>query len=349
MKGVLDCWRGDLPHFDRIIALRRSTISNRNKEWRLSLSKFITLSDLHPPRMAILESIGLMFLGAVIKSVVDWVTVRVHAAESVSAKVAAANEALPVGADTTVDHIHFRRYLFHNLADRRYGMFVLGAPTGSGKSTMIGVVLEQFRRKQSNRHALYFKRGESILKRQSLNLLLGFPEDDALSDNLPAGSILVIDQVDFPLCDLTADMKSYLRQIATDSYNSKRYHVVVVVSNPQVMRAILRLNNSEKIQALCPPGVLQWDQQLLRQLIEERFGSWTVADKEMLLHASTNAQAPGVVSHVQNAVPTASDSSPVPRTTFVNMAENYSTAKQQMWEEFDQALYDILFGNYTLP
>jgi hypothetical protein len=57
-----------------------------------------------------------------------------------------------------------------------------------------------------------------------------------------------IDQLDLALGKLDIDMQQYLVELATESYNSKVYAIVICVSHPEVYDKIAKLNGRYQVK-----------------------------------------------------------------------------------------------------
>jgi len=83
---------------------------------------------------------------------------------------------------------------------------------------------------------LLIKNGRTILLTKGLHSIFHIPSEFSLSDFLPKNSVIIIDQIDFQMDPLPADIRSYLTELATDSSNSGTFKIVLCVSDAKVIR-----------------------------------------------------------------------------------------------------------------
>jgi energy-coupling factor transporter ATP-binding protein EcfA2 len=108
------------------------------------------------------------------------------------------------------------------------GLFVFGAPSGAGKTTYLNAALKIFLQTHPERLVFYI----SGLTPKVIEENLKIPAGRLFSDFLPDGSIIVIDQDDEKNSELSGSITFLLTQFATQSRNSRTFHVLIAVSNP---------------------------------------------------------------------------------------------------------------------
>ena len=103
-----------------------------------------------------------------------------------------------------------------------------------------------------------FKGGSYLVSINKICDFLGIPHHKTLSDFIPEGSIIIIDQVDFTGDAFNETIQSNITELATDSHNSKKYLVILSISNPNFALKTLGCNGSEKINIMFSPLDLRW-------------------------------------------------------------------------------------------
>ena len=136
-----------------------------------------------------------------------------------------------------------------------YGVLIISAPTGSGKSTYLMKALEKMTPKKRMK---IFIGGEYL---QDLKMILssfGIPGYGKLSKYLSKGSIIIIDQVDFTIDAFNNTIQRNITDLATDSHNSKNYLVILCLSDAQFALKALKCNGGLKINLAVSPAELKW-------------------------------------------------------------------------------------------
>jgi hypothetical protein len=183
------------------------------------------------------------------------------------------------------------------LEDEDGGVWIFGAPAGYGKTTYLAHQIETFRMKFPKREVIVFPNGTSVLNNKKISQVLGVPENEPLSRYIPDGSIIVLDQFDIGE-SLSEDTKEYIRDLATDSRNSKKYSVIISVSNYQTMFDLLSINGGEKVKDICHPNFIQWTDTEVAHYINKMFNDWTDNNKHRLIESCESARSPGVLFDV---------------------------------------------------
>jgi hypothetical protein len=233
-----------------------------------------------------------------------------------------------------------------------YGVLVFAAPQGSGKSTSVNVAAASISANRSIKLKL-IKNGSTVLTNQDLNSHLKIPTGRALSDFLPANSVIILDQIDFS-SPLSESLCNYITDLATDSHNSKIYKIVLCVSNSNVAKQILNCNGREKIQLLCPYISLAWTDTQLRSFIQYKLPQLPTDEYDKLTKLARKCKnSPGLINKAYGASNTYDNVSTVSMTTYVinnsskicevipanewiNL-EDYATQSEFSWMEFNKA------------
>lgn len=143
----------------------------------------------------------------------------------------------------------------HNiLKQSNYGLMVISAPPGTGKSTYLFKALQLMTPK---RRMKIFIGGAYLQDFKYILSTFGIPEHSRkLSQYLPPGSVIIIDQVD--LTEFNEAIRVNVIDLATDSHNSKKYLVILCLSNANFTRRVLDCNGGEKINLAVSPADLRW-------------------------------------------------------------------------------------------
>lgn len=101
-------------------------------------------------------------------------------------------------------------------------VFVVGAPAGSGKTTYVIESIRKFM--TSSKRCVKYVRQANCSSSTAFKSMIGMPPAVCVSDYLPVGAVVVIDQVDFNM--VTAEISSFIIELATESRNTKIFHVI---------------------------------------------------------------------------------------------------------------------------
>ena len=154
-----------------------------------------------------------------------------------------------------------------------FGLLVFGSPNGSGKSAYIDNLIRTYP------HIIYVRNTKPwILIMDKLNITNMRP----VSDQYPnGGTIFIMDNMN--IGKLSNEMKAYLTELATDSFNSKKFKVLCCTSDIDTYHDMLQLNNGHKIQSICEPSLTKWDSGLMTQYVRRRLPWWKEDDQNELV------------------------------------------------------------------
>jgi hypothetical protein len=141
------------------------------------------------------------------------------------------------------------------LQESEYGLLVISAPAGTGKSTYLMKALQNMTPK---RRMKIFTGGSYLQDFKKILSAFGIPGYAKLSRYLPEKSIVIIDQVDFTGAAFNETIQGNITELATDSHNSKKYLVILCVSDANFAKKVLLCNGGEKINLAVPPEILKW-------------------------------------------------------------------------------------------
>ena len=279
-------------------------------------------------------------VGALGKEIVEWlklnysarrcyVQYRINELRS-SATLIDTKDVVVVPYDT------IERIIDDTLEDQDGGVWIFGAPAGSGKTTYLGRQIQIFRSKFPKREIVIFPNSISVIRDKKINQLLGVPDSEPLSRYLPDGTVIILDQFDISE-SLPEETKEYILYLATDSRNSKKYSVFISVSNPETMIDLLKINGGEKVKDMCHPTYIKWTSTEASQYIGEMFKDWTNEDKCSLLKSCRLSYSPGVLFDAYKM----KQSRRYSVDDVVKFAESLDEKKSKKWEEFN-----TIFENY---
>lgn len=209
-----------------------------------------------------------------------------------------------------------------------YGLFVLAAPAGSGKSTFIKMALPKLRTKFS-----YIKllRDSTNLFGKNLQESLCIPKHCALSEYLPSGTLIIIDQIDFKADSLPPDVKAYITGLAADSVNSRKFKLIFCVSQPDTAREILSCNGGEKVQEICCRDSLVCSKDQLEAFIRVKLPQLSSAGQETLKSlAKACGNSPGLI---ERASALADGKDDISKENWKAL-ERYANARAASWRMF---------------
>lgn len=218
------------------------------------------------------------------------------------------------------------------------GVWIVGAPSGSGKTTYIGDYIAKLRQDSWYTSRIAVFDGNAIVP-LCLHKALSINENERLSEYIPKGYKLIIDQVDIKESLFSLEMQNYIVRLATDSRNSKRYAVLICVSDPTVMRIMLSLNNYDKISELCPPSYLHWNEDLVRKFIDEKYTAWEEDEKNRLFELTKSAKSCGALINAGQHI-SVSGSGSKPSYIESNITRAV-TNKNKLWD-----IYEEVFEGY---
>lgn len=207
------------------------------------------------------------------------------------------------------------------------GIQVLFAPAGTGKTTYLALVSQEHKVKGEHVEFVSCAASKQHLY-ACLNIL---NEAFQLSEVLPEKTVLVLDQMETPI--LGPELKSMLLEIALDSRKSKRFNVILSVSNIEAAKKILSLNGNDKIKSLGRCAEYRWGRELVTAYVEQskQYTAWTDADRASLVELAIVAGAPEFLFQLEDEkAPTAAL---LREERIVESAKRYATA----WENAAKA------------
>lgn len=128
---------------------------------------------------------------------------------------------LPPG-EVIVETRNIVALLIKTLESDWYGVLLIGAPTGAGKSTYLSLAVKRYRTKNSiNNNSIYYFDKFNI----DLFSEIGMPKGSHPSIYFPQNTLIIIDQIDLKEEQLTPELKDFIVYLATNSRNFKTYRV----------------------------------------------------------------------------------------------------------------------------
>jgi hypothetical protein len=163
------------------------------------------------------------------------------------------------------------------------GVHVLAGPPGTGKSTALGEAIRSFRRANPTRKVAVMP-AHIFTQDNAIHMALGVPSWSSLSEYVPAGSVIVIDDLDiFPERLAKFRIIQYMMELARDSYNSGKYQILLVVSDPTSMKALFAKSTGREIGLVCNPADLKWSREQLHEYVSCTLLHWARRDQAALL------------------------------------------------------------------
>ena len=229
------------------------------------------------------------------------------------------------------------------------GIHILGGPAGCGKTTLLNFAMQSIRDNGSNRNILYLRdNSKQLFKDRNFHKTLHIPKRTSMSNHFPEGSVIVIDQFDLTLPELTSEMQNYIQEIASQNYNTV-FNLILVVSDPQVMKVLLDTNDY-KILTLCNPMKLKWGYDQATNYVDEHFSHrccWTPNYFASLTDSITKAGMPCMISLINEGHSGRRDADnllPMSPAQCVEIAEGEASMMSNVWEEWKGfEAYDFYF------
>jgi len=213
-----------------------------------------------------------------------------------------------------------------------FGLFVFAAPVGSGKSTVIRIVLQEIKSRKLGMNLKLIKNGNSILQNQKFHECMKIPLNRPPCNYLPSNSCIIMDQIDFTVKSLSYSLCSYITDLATDSFNSKQYKIVMCVSNALLAKAIIECNGYEKIQPLCDFTSLVWSNDQLDCFIRLKLPNLPIEDIEKIRQlAQACKNSPGLVVKASSLV----EKDCISKQQW-EILNRYSNRNNNSWVEFER-------------
>ena len=206
---------------------------------------------------------------------------------------------IQLASSVVIDHDSFKAELSRRFrfGVRCGGVSILGSPAGSGKSTYLSRYIPLLA--QENRVGFIFLKADAdFLSQRGLHDHLGIPKNKKISDYIPKGTIIVLDQCDIKHRHIKPEMEQYVIDIATDSSNTLSFHVIVCVSDSDVFAdMVMHYNNGQKISQLCLPSAVKWTHDQIKRYISVSLPDWSLDDLEKFTALLSDVKSPGPVWH----------------------------------------------------
>lgn len=256
-------------------------------------------------------------------------TAQIHVDWSMRARLN--SDSMNLDDSLVVPNLPFCKSLIHILELRTGGVFVVGAPAGSGKTTYVIESIKKFM--ASNKRCVKYVRQANCASSSAFKSMIGMPPGGCVSEYLPAGSVVVIDQIDFDV--ITSEMAAFIIELATESRNTKAFHVILCVSSATMMNSILELNGGEKIVTAVASKVIEWDEDQISALATFMLKGWLKSDVDQVVKALAISKSAGTVWSWCNKFNQAKYTqwADVKEESRLNMLSG-ALKKQQMWETF---------------
>lgn len=209
------------------------------------------------------------------------------------------------------------------------GIAVIFAPTGSGKTTYLAKIADEYKR--SGRNVKFIS---CVANKQHLYDTLGVPKMHYnLSEVIPDQTVVILDQMESVV--FGEELKSMLREIALDSRKIKNYTIIVSVSAPEVAQSILSLNGNDKISSLGSASDFRWSREMVSSYVEQsqQYTGWSDVDKMKLVALAVTAGSPGFLFSLEN-LDKPTPSSVLDSKKVRSMANSYAAA----WSSVDREL-----------
>ena len=170
---------------------------------------------------------------------------------------------------------------------------VVYGPPGVGKSTYLrDFAMRQIR---GGRHAVVLVSVTSILE---LKNLLSIPVNSEISEFIPDGSIIILDQQENIQSSECTDIM-YIT-LALEAWRTGKFHVFVCISKPVAAKRVLNLNGGEKITMVCPSVDLKADKDKLDTFIASRLTTMATDEREELRRLSHHTGVLGILVDAAN-------------------------------------------------
>ena len=170
---------------------------------------------------------------------------------------------------------------------------VIYGPSGVGKSTY----LRDFamRHIHGGRHAVVLTSVTSMLE---LKNLLSIPINSEISNFVPVGSIIILDQQENIQSSECTDIM--YRALALEARRTGKFHVFVCISKPVAAKRVLNLNDGDKINVVCPSVDLKVDKDKLDTFIASRLTTMATDEREELRRLSHSVGVLGILVDAAN-------------------------------------------------
>eukprot|EP01036_Dinobryon_divergens_P035001 gene35001-45306_t len=231
-------------------------------------------------------------------------------------------------------------------SEETFGIFVLAAPEGSGKSTFTKMTMERLKTQHRSIYLKLILIGADLLLQKNLHECLKIPPRRPLSDFLPELTLIFIDQVDFLMdfnsSSLSEQLVLYLTGLAANSVNSKLFKIIICVSKPEVAHGILNCNGSEKFHLLCDLTSLTWSDTQRDDYVNIKMPTLPTQEKIRLnALAASCRNSPGLLKKASDlfdrSTSTISGSS---KSNWVAL-KKYASKSEAAWAKFDETFPSI--------
>jgi len=298
--------------------------------------------------MHLVMSIGVTvvcgFAGGVIsqcaKSLVDYIwSLDIFVRQRVVQNLDSEDEPINLDENNIIRNDPFIKSIVSKLSGNNFGLFVLGCPAGTGKSTLIQMTLDSIKSRRPLQRLVYWKfikNGDLVLQNQSIHECLKIPSHQSLSDYLPFNSCIILDQIDVMIKEsLDYSFRRYITHLATDAFNSQKYKIVMCVSDPLVAKTIQYCNGGEKIHPLCDNASLVWSDAQLDNFIRFKLPNLNSDDIEKLYKLAQSCRnSPGLIVKAYSLYVDNVDG--VIQENKWEKLRRYSDDCNKSWREFDE-------------
>ena len=172
------------------------------------------------------------------------------------------------------------------------GVFVIGAPTGAGKTSCLSKAIETLKSADSTCDSRLFY---TVGLRENFLEQLGVAPGEQISKNVPKNSVFIFDQVDLSPARLTDLMKELIVELAVQSRNAGSFHVVMLVSNAETMKIILDLNGYDKIVPAFHSRLFQWTELEMKNLVHQMSPDWADDKTNNIVNALKTSMCAGTI------------------------------------------------------
>jgi hypothetical protein len=157
------------------------------------------------------------------------------------------------------------------------GVFVLWGLTGSGKTTTLLQVASDL---QKNGTMIIYTKPAPGADFQWFTDAIFLPTTRALV-KLRRRVFIIIDQFDDVIAD--EDTRAFVVSLAVQSFASKKFCVLITVSNSSMAQTLLSWHGGKKIKLLSDPRKYKWSEEQMRALVNESAGKIHEVEKEQII------------------------------------------------------------------
>lgn len=233
-----------------------------------------------------------------------------------------------------IDNDAVMKKLSRVFSEKPYCVLVVGAPIGCGKSTYVRKAMRLASLKSPERRLYYFSGLVNLYEQWKL------PMTVRLSSILPRDAVLIFDQVDDR--EITSSQQNWIVNLATQARNSAKFHVVVVVAYPDVMRTILHLNGGQKIMSAFSSRAFWWNDEMMGQLIQCLLPNVTETYRCQLAKCLTESRSPQLIHLIAERI---SESQIASYSTLSKLVKRINGDYLRGWRQF-LSVSEINFNVY---